>query len=117
MLIPLTPSSPGYAQVDTFFITAPDVGEMQSLRLTSDGKHMGTAWHLDHVEVHNSKTNESLTFPFGNWFDNEHGLTHLLYPDRDGDGVADKGPVADTKVCNPRSDTLQASPLPPVLPA
>jgi len=84
-------------KVDTFFITAPDVGEMQSLRLTSDGKHMGTAWHLDHVEVHNSKTNESLTFPFGNWFDNEHGLTHLLYPDRDGDGVADKGPVADTK--------------------
>jgi hypothetical protein len=85
-------------KVDTFFIAAPDVGEMHSLRLTSDGAHMGAAWRLTTVEVHNSKTDETLIFPFNDWIDREHGLTHLLYPDRDGDGLADKGEVADTKV-------------------
>lgn len=88
-------------KVDTFYVKANDIGEMQSLRITSDGSRLGSAWHLDRVEVHSSATNEILTFPFRGWIDREHGLSHLLYPDRDGDGVADVGTQAPVKVVVP----------------
>ncbi len=29
------------------------------------------------------------------WFDKEHGLEHVLWPDRDGDGTADVGTLGD----------------------
>ena len=34
-------------------------------------------------------------FPFNNWVDKEHGLEHVLWPDRDGDGTADVGWMGD----------------------
>lgn len=37
-------------------------------------------------------------FPFNNWIDKEHGLSVLLTPDRDGDGVGDAlegGPIVE----------------------
>jgi hypothetical protein len=75
----------------TFFLMSPDLGPIQSLRINSDDGGLGSAWHLAHIVVTDSKSGEQLVFPYNDWIDKKHGLSHLLYPDRDGDGVGDKG--------------------------
>ncbi len=112
----LNPSRPSFAQTDTFQISAPNVGEIESLRITSDGRGLGSAWHLDSIEVHNSATNELLTFPLKGWIDREHGLSHLLYPDRDGDGIGDISngdpvKVRGTRRCAPSQRSICSEPV------
>ena len=58
-------------------------------QINSNGRGLGAAWHLSHIEVVNTGTNEKLVFPFHGWVDKKHGLEHMLHPDRDGDGKAD----------------------------
>lgn len=38
-------------QVDTFFVTAPNVGAMQRLKIRSSNTGLGAAWHLAKVRV------------------------------------------------------------------
>uniref|UniRef100_A0A7S3VHN2 PLAT domain-containing protein n=1 Tax=Dunaliella tertiolecta TaxID=3047 RepID=A0A7S3VHN2_DUNTE len=78
-------------KVDTFFVTAPNMGPMKALKVKSSNTGLGAAWHLAKVEVSSSATGEKLVFPFHNWFSNENGTEHVLWPDRDGDGTGDVG--------------------------
>ena len=41
---------------------------------------------------------EAVVFPHHNWLDKEHGLSALLYPDRDGDGKGDSSASAGALV-------------------
>eukprot|EP00951_Prasinocladus_malaysianus_P023652 scaffold201766_cov26-Prasinocladus_malaysianus.AAC.1 len=70
---------------------------MLSAQIISNGKGRGAAWHLSHAEVVNTATGEQLVFPFHGWVDKEHGLEHLLQPDRDGGGRA----------CQPNGATVE----------
>lgn len=70
-----------------------NVGPVQKLKIRSSGKGLGAAWHLNKIEVISSATGEKLVFPFAKWIDDKHGLEHVLWPDRDGDGIPD--PTAD----------------------
>ncbi|KAJ9526209.1 hypothetical protein QJQ45_009677 [Haematococcus lacustris] len=83
-------------KVDTFFLSAPNVGPMTSVVLRSSGGGLGAAWHLLKLEVASSATGETLVFPWNKWISQEAGLQHTLWPDRDGDGVADVGVAGDT---------------------
>lgn len=51
-------------KADTFFITAPNVGTIQRLKVRSSGGGLGAAWHLSQIEVASSATGELLTFPY-----------------------------------------------------
>ena len=48
------------------------------------------------VEVQSTATGEKLVFPFAKWVDEKSGLEHVLWPDRDGDGIPD--PTADAEL-------------------
>eukprot|EP00798_Chlamydomonas_sp_ICE-L_P018432 gene18432-24908_t len=82
-------------QTDTFFVTSPNVGMMQKIKVRSSNSGLGAAWHLARVEITSSATGETLPFPYNNWFDKEHGLEHVIWPDRDGDGIGDVGAMGD----------------------
>ncbi len=41
------------------------------------------------IVITSTATGETLPFPFNNWVDKEHGLEHVIWPDRDGDGLGD----------------------------
>ena len=93
--------------MDTFFLDAPDVGRFQKLVMAHDNSGFGAAWKLSKVDIVNTNTGESCTFPANRWLDQEHGLSVTLTPDRDGDGVGDAlegGPEADFKVTVYTSD-------------
>lgn len=93
--------------MDTFFLDAPDVGRFQKLVMSHDNSGFGAAWKLSKVDIVNTNTGESCTFPANRWLDQEHGLSVTLTPDRDGDGVGDAlegGPEADFKVTVYTSD-------------
>ncbi|KAG1672531.1 hypothetical protein FOA52_002840, partial [Chlamydomonas sp. UWO 241] len=77
---------------DVFFVTSSNVGAMQKIKIKSTGSGLGAAWHLARVVVTSSATGETLPFPFNNWVDKQHGLEHIIWPDRDGDGLGDVGP-------------------------
>jgi hypothetical protein len=51
-------------QVDTFILSAPNVGVLQRLRLRCSGGLLGAAWHLAKVEVVSAATGETCVFPF-----------------------------------------------------
>ncbi|KAG2450199.1 hypothetical protein HYH02_000301 [Chlamydomonas schloesseri] len=80
-------------QEDKFIVVSDNVGPVQKIKIRSSGKGLGAAWHLNKVEVISSATGEKLIFPFAKWVDDKHGLEHVLWPDRDGDGIPD--PTAD----------------------
>lgn len=82
-------------QTNTFFIQAPDIGSIQSLRISHNNSGLGPAWHLDKVEIVNTCSGEAAVFPYHNWIDKEHGLSVLLWPDRDGDGKGDVAQMRD----------------------
>jgi hypothetical protein len=64
-------------QTDVFFLTSPNVGKMQKIKVKSSGSGLGAAWHLARVVITSSATGEILTFPFNNWIDKEHGLEQV----------------------------------------
>ncbi|GLC44364.1 hypothetical protein PLESTF_000049800 [Pleodorina starrii] len=80
-------------QVDNFIVSSDNIGAIQKIKIRSSGKGLGAAWHLNKVEVQSTATGEKLVFPFARWLDDKNGLEHVLWPDRDGDGVPD--PTAD----------------------
>ncbi|KAF5837533.1 hypothetical protein DUNSADRAFT_4226 [Dunaliella salina] len=84
-------------KVDTFFVTAPNMGPMKALKVKSSNTGLGASWHLAKVEVASSATGEKLVFPFHDWFSNDNGTVHVLWPDRDGDGTGDAGELGLVK--------------------
>ncbi len=82
-----------WLQVDNFIITSGNIGAIQKIKIRSSGSGLGAAWHLNKIEVQSTATGEKLVFPFGKWVDEKNGLEHVLWPDRDGDGIPD--PTAD----------------------
>lgn len=63
-----------------------------NIPMQSTGSGLGSSWHLARVVVTSSASGETLPFPFNNWIDKKHGLEHIIWPDRDGDGLGDVGP-------------------------
>lgn len=55
------------AMTDTFLIKAPDLGEIDRIKIRSDGSGLGASWFLQQVDVLSSVTNTSYHFPFNNW--------------------------------------------------
>ena len=101
-------------QTDTFFFEAPDVGELQSLRIGHNGAGPGSAWHLASVTVTNLGSGQGAVFPHHGWLDAVVGESVLLYPDRDGDGRGDAGQapaLAEYRVAVLTADTRWAPPL------
>ncbi|GFR41097.1 hypothetical protein Agub_g1741 [Astrephomene gubernaculifera] len=80
-------------KVDNFIISSGNIGAIQKIKIRSSGTGLGAAWHLNKVEVQSTATGEKLVFPFAKWVDEKNGLEHVLWPDRDGDGIPD--PTAD----------------------
>ncbi|PNH12713.1 Lipoxygenase y domain-containing protein 1 [Tetrabaena socialis] len=81
--------------VDNFVLTSDNIGAIQKLKVRSSGTGLGAAWHLNKLEVQSTATSEKLVFPFAKWIDDKNGLEHILYPDRDGDGIPDPTEDAD----------------------
>ncbi|CAG9464667.1 unnamed protein product [Pedinophyceae sp. YPF-701] len=74
---------------DTFFVDARDIGKVQRLKVRSNGKGMGGAWHLSTVEVTDLAEGAATLFSYRDWIDKKKGLTQELLPDTDGDGAGD----------------------------
>ncbi len=51
-------------QLDTFIIKGPDVGDPDRIKLRSDNSGVGPAWHLQHVDIVSSATNQTYHFPY-----------------------------------------------------
>lgn len=43
------------------------------LEVWHDNSGFGPAWHLDYIEVHNSRTGQVVYFPCQQWFDKSEG--------------------------------------------
>lgn len=63
------------ASVDTFFLEAPDLGQLVAVEIGHDDRGMGSGWHLNKVVVVNEHTGASECFaagrdgaPGGRWF-------------------------------------------------
>ncbi|KXZ56858.1 hypothetical protein GPECTOR_1g774 [Gonium pectorale] len=82
-------------QVDNFILSSGNIGAIQKLKIRSTGSGLGAAWHLNKIEVLSTATGEKLVFPFAKWIDGKNGLEHVLWPDRDGDGIPDPTTDAD----------------------
>eukprot|EP00873_Tetraselmis_striata_P010472 jgi/Tetstr1/430736/TSEL_020527.t1 len=65
-------------KVDTFTVTAADVGAVEELRVWHDSKGVGAAWHLDMIEVYNTGTNTRYFFECNAWLDKAHGIEKTL---------------------------------------
>lgn len=78
-------------QVDEFFIDAPNVGQMQRLRIGHDNRGLGAAWHLSRVEITNLLTGEAATFVCNRWLDSKEGLAVELGAGADGVAVVAPG--------------------------
>ena len=70
-----------HMQLDTFILKSPDVGEPDHIRIRSDGGGLGSAWHLEKIDIISSATNTSYCFPFNNWIDDKNGLEHIIWRD------------------------------------
>ena len=44
-----------------------DLGDIQRVRVRTDARGLGAAWHLSHVGVVSSATNTTCRFSFNNW--------------------------------------------------
>ena len=53
--------------MDVFFLDAPDVGRFQKLVMAHDNSGFGSAWKLAKVEIVNTNSGESCTFPANRW--------------------------------------------------
>jgi hypothetical protein len=60
-----------------FFLSSPNVGKMQKIKVRSSGGGLGASWHLSRIVITSAATGEKLPFPFNNWIDKEHGLEHV----------------------------------------
>ncbi len=49
-------------------ITAPEVDPLVKVRIGHDDSGMGSAWHLDYVEITNKGTGKRFMFPCNKWF-------------------------------------------------
>jgi hypothetical protein len=77
-------------QLDTFFLSSGNVGDISHIQIRAAGGGLNAAWHLTSVTVTPSATSQRLLFPFNGWIDAKHGLQHVLHQDRDGDGKGDE---------------------------
>lgn len=98
MIVSLHTNSP---QLDTFILTGPDVGDVERVRVRSSGTGLGSAWHLDSIDVVSSATNTQYSFPFKGWIDDKNGLDHFI--NRDG-GAGPTTDLVDYKVTTYTSD-------------
>ena len=63
---------------DDFYVTCPDLGELQRVKISQGGQGLFAAWHLAAVEVTDTASGTSYAFPYGGWLDKKHGLTQTL---------------------------------------
>ncbi len=75
--------------MDTFFITAPDLGQLVRANVRSSGSGPGADWHLAGLKVQGG-SGPAASFPCNSWLGAGHGLERLLLPDVDGDGKGDE---------------------------
>jgi hypothetical protein len=81
-------------QVDTFFLQAPDIGNVTHVRVRSSGQGAGGAWHLATITATHSGSGQEVHFSHGGWLDQKHGLQVLLAPASGAAGAA-AGPPAE----------------------
>eukprot|EP00899_Mesostigma_viride_P015258 jgi/Mesvir1/23733/Mv18674-RA.1 len=55
--------------LDEFTITAPNVGEIQKLRIGHDNSGMGPGWFLDYVQIRDASSGATWRFPCHRWLD------------------------------------------------
>ncbi|CAG9463240.1 unnamed protein product [Pedinophyceae sp. YPF-701] len=56
-------------QMDEFAVQFPDVGEIQKVEVSHDGRGLGAGWHLDRVELVRQDTGDEYEFKCGHWLD------------------------------------------------
>ncbi|KAG2432966.1 hypothetical protein HXX76_008694 [Chlamydomonas incerta] len=82
---------------DTFSLTTPDLGRIQTLTIGHNNKGFGAAWCLSRVELENMNTGERYLWNFDNaWLDTEHGTSRTMAPTTymQGGGTKDMMPAA-----------------------
>ncbi|XP_069587457.1 lipoxygenase homology domain-containing protein 1-like [Ranitomeya imitator] len=64
-------------KVDTFIITAKNVGRISHIQISHDGKGLGNGWFLEKLEIVTESTNETALFSCNRWLaeDEEDGST------------------------------------------
>ncbi|XP_073440095.1 oxygen-regulated protein 1 [Dendrobates tinctorius] len=64
-------------KVDTFIITAKNLGRISQIEISHDGKGLGNGWFLEKVEIVTESTNETALFSCNRWLaeDEEDGST------------------------------------------
>ena len=67
---------------DDFTFKTPDLGELQKLLISSDGRGLGSDWFLESVSIRDSKRLTSVLFPYSNWLNNSNGLEQVCQPVR-----------------------------------
>lgn len=63
-------------KTDHFVCESIDIGEIQRIRLTSDGSGMGSDWLCESVNITNPKTQLKTSFNPSQWFRKAEGLQH-----------------------------------------
>lgn len=79
-----------FSQIDTFHLQCADLGKFSQIKIEQNNRGLSSDWHLATVEIVNTATGESAIFPYNNWLNKKVGLSAIVYPDIDGDGIGDK---------------------------
>ena len=55
--------------IDTFQLSAVEMGELMKLRVRHDGAGMGAGWFLDRIDVRSELSGKGFSFPCNRWLD------------------------------------------------
>lgn len=61
---------------DDFNFAAKNVGEIKSIKITSDGSYAGSSWKLKSITIKNEKTGKTYTKTYNNWIE---GNSYTIY--------------------------------------
>ena len=64
--------------MDTFTIENLDLGEMSQIEVSSNALGHSPEWFCDQIVVTDCTTQASFHFLVDRWFDNKHGLMHVI---------------------------------------
>jgi len=89
------------AMQDIFFLDIDDLGVLKTIRVSHNNKGFGPGWHLADVKIEKTTAAaddpplaREAIFPYHDWLDLStppHQISVELFPDIDGDGIADVG--------------------------
>ncbi len=60
-------------QIDTFKISAIELGDLQKIKIGHDNSSLGSDWYLEKVEIFNPNTQRSFLFNCQNWLAKNQG--------------------------------------------